>query len=200
MPVEITNRLGPGRHLVSYFVGRGRRHLNLVCIVPESSWDIESWTEPGDLGDLRREFADWAPGTQRILDEIVEPVFKWALYDREPLARWSDGRITLLGDACHPMVPFMALPSWVRTASRSGLVILLSRGRQPGRAALAEAGEHSPEDSRRPTAEPEERPAPRRPAVRRRRTSCPHPPDRARSGHAAARRRNSTTSEGPSWT
>ena len=108
LPIEITNRLGPGRHLVSYFVGRDQRLLNLVCVVPEASWDVESWSEPGDLSDLRAFFADWSPGCLAILDQVEEPVYRWALYDREPLGRWTDGRITLLGDACHPMVPFMA--------------------------------------------------------------------------------------------
>lgn len=108
MAIEITNRLGPDRHLVSYFVGRDQRFLNLVCVVPEESWDVESWSEPGRLSDLRAAFADWSSPCQAVLDEIEEPVFRWALYDREPLERWTSGRITLLGDACHPMVPFMA--------------------------------------------------------------------------------------------
>ena len=108
LAVEVTNRLGPGRHLVSYFVGRGQRHLNLVCVVPERSWDVESWTEPGSLDDLRRFFSDWAPETQAILEAVEEPVYRWALFDRQPLAQWTEGRITLLGDACHPMVPFLA--------------------------------------------------------------------------------------------
>ncbi len=53
LPVEVTNRLGPDRHVVSYFIGRDRRHLNLVFIGPEERWDTESWTEPGSLDELR---------------------------------------------------------------------------------------------------------------------------------------------------
>ncbi len=107
-PIEITNRLGPRAHVVSYFVGREQRHFNLVCVVPEAEWDVESWLEPGDLGELRRHFAGWSPRLNAILDHVEEPIFRWALHDREPLAQWSVGRISLLGDACHPMVPFMA--------------------------------------------------------------------------------------------
>lgn len=108
LPVEVTNRVGPDGHIVSYFVGRDRRFLNLVCIYEDTSWDVESWHEPGDPDDLRKRFADWSPSARRILELVREPVFRWALHDREPLPRWSQGSSTLLGDACHPMVPFMA--------------------------------------------------------------------------------------------
>lgn len=108
LPVETTNRLGPDSHVVSYFIGRHRSHLNLVCISPEDTWTTESWTEPGSLDDLRARFATWSPQLQSILDRVDEPVFRWALYDREPTAQWGTGTTTLLGDACHPMLPFMA--------------------------------------------------------------------------------------------
>ena len=108
LPVETTNRVGPDSHVVSYFIGRQRSHLNLVCISPEDTWTTESWTEPGTLDDLRDRFANWSPQLQSILDRVDEPVFRWALYDREPIAQWGVGTTTLLGDACHPMLPFMA--------------------------------------------------------------------------------------------
>ena len=108
LPVETTNRVGPGSHVVSYFVGREQRHFNLVYIVPEADWDVESWNEPGDLGELRAHFTEWSPQLNAILDHVSEPIFRWALHDREPLERWSVGGISLMGDACHPMVPFMA--------------------------------------------------------------------------------------------
>jgi len=108
LPVEVTNRVGPDGHIVSYFVGRERRFLNLVCIYEDASWDVESWNEPGDPETLRARFADWSPSVRRVLDRVREPVFRWALHDREPLPRWSRSNTTLLGDACHPMVPFMA--------------------------------------------------------------------------------------------
>jgi salicylate hydroxylase len=103
----VTIRMGPGRHLVTYFVGEGRQFLNIVGIVPETTWDVESWTEPGDLSELQAEFADFAPAVGDLLEKVVEPVFRWALHDREPLPKWITGNVVLLGDACHPMLPFM---------------------------------------------------------------------------------------------
>lgn len=108
LPIEVTNRLGPMAHLVSYFIGADQRLMNLVCVVHEPDWDIESWTVPGELAHLRNHFAAWSPELNAILDAITEPVFKWALHDRTPLQSWTAGNVALLGDACHPMVPFMA--------------------------------------------------------------------------------------------
>ncbi len=107
-PVEVTNRMGPDAHVVTYFVGREQRFFNVVCVAPEPAWDVESWTEPASLADLRDAFAAWSPGLQAILEVVTEPIFRWALHDRQPLPQWSSGRATLLGDACHPMLPFMA--------------------------------------------------------------------------------------------
>jgi salicylate hydroxylase len=102
----ITSRLGPGAHLVHYFVSAGR-WLNVVCAVEEASWTRESWTDRGDVGALRAAYAGWDPAVGGILDAL-EVTLKWALFDRPPLPRWSVGRVTLLGDACHPMLPYMA--------------------------------------------------------------------------------------------
>ena len=107
-PNEATNRVGPDAHVVTYFVGRDRRYLNVVAISGDPSWDVESWNEPGDPAVMRDRFADWAPTLRDLLQRVQEPMFRWALHDRQPLARWSHGRVTLLGDACHPMLPFMA--------------------------------------------------------------------------------------------
>ncbi len=108
LPTEVTNRMGPDRHVVSYFIGPGRRHLNLVCIAPEAHWDVESWTEPASVEVLREAFVGWSPGVRELLDRVAEPIFRWALHDREPLPAWGRDGVTLLGDACHPMLPFMA--------------------------------------------------------------------------------------------
>ena len=108
LPIDVTNRMGPDRHVVSYFIGRSRSHLNLVCISPEESWEIESWTEQGTLEDLHSRFEGWSPEFLSLLERVEEPVFRWALFDREPLEQWGIGTTTLLGDACHPMLPFMA--------------------------------------------------------------------------------------------
>ena len=108
LPIDVTNRMGPDRHVVSYFIGRNRSHLNLVCISPEDSWESESWTEQGTMEDLCSRFEGWSPDFLSLLGRVEEPVFRWALYDREPLEQWGIGTTTLLGDACHPMLPFMA--------------------------------------------------------------------------------------------
>lgn len=108
LPIDVTNRMGPDRHVVSYFIGRNRSHLNLVCISPEDSWETESWTEQGTKEDLYSRFEGWSPEFLLLLGRVEEPIFRWALYDREPLEKWGMGTTTLLGDACHPMLPFMA--------------------------------------------------------------------------------------------
>ncbi len=98
--------MGPGRHFVNYFVA-GKRLVNFVGIVEQASWTKESWTESGDIAQARAAFAGWHKQVRGLLD-AVEETFVWGLFDRAPLQRWSVGRVTLLGDACHPMLPFMA--------------------------------------------------------------------------------------------
>jgi len=66
----------------------------------------ESWSSPGDPDVLRREFAAWDPRIELLLRQ-VQMTFRWALYDREPLPTWTRGRLTLLGDAAHPMLPHL---------------------------------------------------------------------------------------------
>jgi salicylate hydroxylase len=98
--------MGPGKHLVTYFVA-GKRLLNFVANIERDSWTRESWTDRGEAADLRAAFADWDPLVREIL-KTVDETFIWGLFDRPPLPRWSVGRVTLLGDACHPMLPYMA--------------------------------------------------------------------------------------------
>src|ERR1700739_1581811 len=104
----VRNWLGPDRHLVAYPVGRGARYLNLVCVDTASDWQTESWTAPGDPDELRNAFKGWSPELTSLLDRVTTPIYRWGLYDREPLATWLAPAIALLGDACHPMLPFMA--------------------------------------------------------------------------------------------
>jgi salicylate hydroxylase len=105
IPADSTAWLGPGRHFVHYFVSAGRL-LNFVGHVEGEDWISESWTEPGDVADLRMAYKGWHPQVERIIDAADE-TFIWAVLDREPLTRWSFGRVTMLGDTCHPMLPFM---------------------------------------------------------------------------------------------
>ena len=99
---------GPGKHFVHYFVRQGEL-VNCVCVVEKSGWDTESWTARGDLQELQADFAGWH-GTIQTLIEHMDPqaCYKWALFDRSPMPQWGRGRVTLLGDACHPTLPFMA--------------------------------------------------------------------------------------------
>lgn len=99
---------GPGRHFVHYFVRRGEL-VNCVCVVEKPGWEVESWTERGEHTELKADFSGWHE-TVRLLIDNMDPdaCFKWALFDRPPMPRWGRGRVTLLGDACHPTLPFMA--------------------------------------------------------------------------------------------
>lgn len=98
---------GPDRHIVIYYVNPRRDELYFVTSTPEPEFDIESWSEKGDLDVMRAAYRDFHPKVRAVLDACPE-VHKWALFEREPLPRWSSDRITLLGDACHPMTPYMA--------------------------------------------------------------------------------------------
>jgi salicylate hydroxylase len=105
IPPESTAFLGPGRHFIHYFVSAGRM-LNFVGHVEQEDWISESWTHPGRVEDLRAAYAGWHPQVQRVIDALDE-TFIWAVLDRPPISRWSYGRVTMLGDACHPMIPFL---------------------------------------------------------------------------------------------
>jgi 2-polyprenyl-6-methoxyphenol hydroxylase-like FAD-dependent oxidoreductase len=100
---------GPDRHMVVYYVTAALDELYFVTSVPESAeWMTpESWSAKGDLEELRAAYAGFHPEVQAVLEACPE-VYKWALLDRDPLPRWSEGRVVLLGDACHPMTPYMA--------------------------------------------------------------------------------------------
>ncbi len=99
---------GPRKHFVHYYV-RGGALVNCVCVVEKNGWEVESWTEPGDFDELKADFAGWHSDLQTLIDNTERnSLYKWALYDRPPMPAWSRDRVTLLGDACHPTLPFMA--------------------------------------------------------------------------------------------
>ena len=97
--------LGKARHFLTFPV-RGGELINYVGFVPADAEMKESWSAPGDPDMLRREFEGWDPRIGTLLRE-VQKTFRWALYDREPLPTWTKGRLTLLGDAAHPMLPHL---------------------------------------------------------------------------------------------
>ncbi len=97
--------MGPGRHFVHYFVSAGTL-VNFVAVTEEDSWLRESWVDRGEVSDVLAAFQAWHEQVLSII-EAADETYKWDLFDRSPLARWSVGRVTLLGDSCHPMLPFM---------------------------------------------------------------------------------------------
>jgi salicylate hydroxylase len=106
IPVEAQIWMGPDRHFVHYYV-QNRRLVNFVAIIDQDTWTKESWIDRGSVADALVAFEGWHPQVGSILASVDE-TFVWALFDRAPMQRWSLGRVTLLGDACHPMLPFMA--------------------------------------------------------------------------------------------
>jgi salicylate hydroxylase len=97
--------LGKARHFLTFPVRSGEL-INYVGFVPADAEMKESWSAPGDPDMLRREFDGWDPRIGTLLGQ-VQQTFRWALYDREPLPNWTRGRLTLLGDAAHPMLPHL---------------------------------------------------------------------------------------------
>lgn len=98
--------VGDKRHAVTYRLDGGKL-VNFVGVVEQSDWATESWTERGDKKALASDFQGWHPTIENIIANATD-VYRWALFDRQPLNSWSDGRAALLGDACHPMLPFQA--------------------------------------------------------------------------------------------
>jgi salicylate hydroxylase len=99
------NWLGPHGNVLNYPVRRGEI-MNFVSMSERDDWQVESWSTVGTREELRNDFRDWHADVQLMIDQIETP-YKWAMMIREPMAAWSKGRVTLLGDACHPTLPFL---------------------------------------------------------------------------------------------
>lgn len=98
--------LGPQGHVVTYYVSAGRA-VNVVAIREAESWVEESWNVPSNREELLAGYPDWHPNVLNLFSK-AENIYKWGLFDRDPMSTWSSGRITLLGDAAHPMLPFLS--------------------------------------------------------------------------------------------
>lgn len=100
------NWVGPGAHVIHYPLRRGEL-VNFVGILERDDWQVESWTQEGSIEECARDFNGWHEDVQTLIHALDIP-FKWALMLREPLAQWTRGRVTLVGDACHPTLPMLA--------------------------------------------------------------------------------------------
>ena len=101
-----TNWVGPGGHIVHYPLRAGQL-MNFVGVRERADWQVESWSTAGSIDECRTDFTGWHEDIQLMIRAIDVP-YKWALMHRPPLARWSVGRVSLLGDACHSTLPFLA--------------------------------------------------------------------------------------------
>ena len=129
--------LGPSKHFVHYPVSGGSQ-VNLVTAGPAGDWREESWTAEGSVPDFLDEFSGWDASVLQLIGAARE-TRRYAFYAREPIPRWVSGRVALLGDAAHPMLPFFAqgagqaiedgavLAGCLRGVSASGVVDALRR-------------------------------------------------------------------------
>ena len=101
-----TNWVGPGGHVITYPLRRGAI-MNFVGFGERDNWHVESWTEKGTHAECAADFDRWHPLVHRLIEKLDQP-YKWALAGRAPLAAWTKGRVSMVGDACHPMMPFLA--------------------------------------------------------------------------------------------
>jgi salicylate hydroxylase len=108
---------------VHYWVS-GVRMMNVVCVVEHGDWTDESWTDKGEVADVLARFEAWHPTVRSLIGAFPE-TFIWALHDRAELPSWSAGRVTLLGDACHPMLPMMAQGAAQSIEDGAALAMLL---------------------------------------------------------------------------
>lgn len=98
--------MGPNAHVVTYYV-KGGEMVNIVAVTEAAEWVAESWSARASRDQMLADFDGWHPSLQKLFSQVTD-VYNWGLFDRDPMRSWNRGRVTLLGDACHPMLPFLS--------------------------------------------------------------------------------------------
>jgi salicylate hydroxylase len=127
--------VGPNSLFVTYYVSSGRL-VNWIVPTPSDGWGEESWSALGDRDDALRMLEGWHPQVRTLIAN-TEQVFKWAMFDRPSLETWNRGRVTLLGDAAHPMLPFMGQGAAQSIEDASALARCLADDRDDAERAIA---------------------------------------------------------------
>lgn len=128
--------IGKGTHLMTYYL-RGTRVINITSQADADGWVAEGWTTPGEADDMRQGFAGATPDLQRLLDAVTD-CSKWGLFGRQPTGNWGRGRIQLIGDAAHPMLPNAGQGAAQAFEDAYVLARWLEAGRDDPEAALAD--------------------------------------------------------------
>lgn len=131
--LEMTAWWGPHGHVVHYPVRRGEL-INFVAHIDSDAWTEESWTHECDRSEMMETYGKWNENLLRLI-ESSDLYYKWALFDRAPLESWGKGRVTLLGDSAHPMLPYLGQGACM--AVEDGIVLAEAVKRSPDDLALA---------------------------------------------------------------
>ena len=133
MRARITsNWIGPHGSVTVYPVRRGEL-MNFVGLIERDDWRVESWIEQGTIDECTRDFKGWHDDIHTLIRNIETP-FKWALFLRKPIERWTMGRASLLGDACHAMVPYLGQGANMAIEDGYVLARCLAEGADPASA------------------------------------------------------------------
>jgi salicylate hydroxylase len=124
---NMTVWFGPGASVVYYYI-RGGSVVNWVAAFESDHWAEESWNAQGNRDEMLARFADWHPTIVSLLANS-DQYLKWGLFDRDPLPQWSKGRATLMGDACHPMLPYLAQGACMAIEDGYAVANALDKGR-----------------------------------------------------------------------
>jgi salicylate hydroxylase len=108
MDVVVSNFVGPNKHMVLYYL-RQQRLANFVGVVENKTWTDSSWSAKAPWQEVSNDFKGWHPTVRSIVDAVdKDNCYRWALYNHQPFSNWSASRVTLLGDAAHSTLPFLA--------------------------------------------------------------------------------------------